>query len=147
LTVREELAPGDSSIPAESVASINLAGTRAPGDTKLPTGLCQLATIRTNAAVRSGHGRLWMPPAVDGASLAATHTFVAAGTYQLANKAFLDELQLHHDMGLLGVDGHLDTVIYSRTRRARGDADYFFDMTAYILRAEPHWLRSRQSAP
>lgn len=147
LTVREELAPGDTSIPAESVQTIGLAGTLGGGDTLLPLSMVQLVTFRTNAAVRSGHGRMFMPSSRASADLDANALWLATNPYWTNVTAFCNELKTHHDMGILGADGTLAQVVYSRTRRARGDADYYFDVTAFVQRNKPHWLRSRATAP
>jgi hypothetical protein len=148
LTVREELPPGSTDIPRESVATIGLAGTRTITDTNLPMSMTLLATIRTNAAVRSGHGRLFMPLPTQQNCLTAQGIWQVTNAYWIASGAFMAELNLNHNWTVLGVpSGHLATVVYSRTRRARGDAFYYFDMTAYVLRPAPHWLRSRSTAP
>jgi hypothetical protein len=148
LTVREELAPSDTGIPRESVQTIGLAGTRTISDTNLPMSMSLLATIRTNAAVRSGHGRLFLPLPTQQSTLTAAGIWRAADGYWIASGAFMTELNLNHNWTVLGLPvGHLSTVVYSRTRRARGDAAYYFDMTAYVLRTAPHWLRSRSTAP
>jgi hypothetical protein len=148
LTVREELDPSSHDIPRESVATIGLAGTRAVADTNLPAMMTLLATIRTNAAVRSGHGRLFLPLPTEQAALTGGAIWRTTNAFWIACTAFMTELNNNHNWTVLGVpSGHLSTIVYSRTRRQRGDAAYYFDMTAYILRTVPHWLRSRSTAP
>jgi hypothetical protein len=148
LTVREELAPGSSDIPRESVKTIGAAGTRTVTDTNLPNSITQLVTIRTNAAVRSGHGRLFLPPPVNSNALTATGIWRATDAYWINATTFMTELNLNHNWTVLGLPvGHLSTIVYSRTRRARGDSAYYFDMTGYVQRTAPHWLRSRSTAP
>lgn len=148
LTVREELTPGSTDIPRESVQTIGLAGTRAVADTNLPASMTLLATIRTNAAVRSGHGRVFLLPPVEQAALTGSAIWRTTNAYWLNAITFMAELISDHTHTTLGVpDGSIDPVIYSRTRRERGDANYYFDVTAYVLRPAPHWLRSRATAP
>lgn len=147
LTVREELAPGDTSIPQESVATIGLVGSLAESTPSLPYSLSPLVTIRTNAAVRSGHGRLFMPSPLSAGALTTGGLWFTTHAFWIAHTAFFTELNLNHNMGTLGSDGHLATIVYSRTRRAAGDPDYYFDMTGFIQRTKPHWLRSRATAP
>jgi hypothetical protein len=148
LTVREELAPGDHGIPRESVKTIGSAGTRTAADTNLPPSMTLLATVRTNAAVRSGHGRLFLPLPTEQAALTGGAIWRTTNAFWLNSITFMNELLTQHHWTVLGLTaGNLDLVVYSRTRRERGDANYYFDATAYVLRPAPHWLRSRSTAP
>lgn len=146
ITVTEEVDPNGSAVPDQSVKSIALPGNRAIANTKLAGGLCIVAKLATNAAVRSGHGRLFLPPAYADGEVATGGNWYALGQYWSQAKTFLDELMESHDWDLLS-DGHLDPVVYSRTRRQRGDDNWFFDISAYIMRSKQHFLRSRMSAP
>lgn len=148
LTVREELDPASTGIPEEAVQTIGLAGTRTVADTNLPPSMTLLATIRTNAAVRSGHGRVFLLPPVEQAALTGSALWRTTNAYWINSVTFMAELIQDHTFTVLGVPaGSIDPVVYSRTRRERGDANYYFDVTAYVLRPNPHWLRSRATAP
>jgi hypothetical protein len=108
--------------------------------------ICAWAKTKTNAAVRGGHGGFFGTPAVDEAAFGGTHGQIATGNaYYLAVRAFADALLAGHDMGVLGADGHLSYVIYSRTRRFRGDDQYYFDGQSVTIDLRPHFLRSRKS--
>lgn len=146
LLVREELDPSSGGIPAQSLQSIGLAGTRALATAELPPSACIVATFVTNAAVRSGRGRMWYS-ILDKDNIGATGLVVQAGVCWTNLAAYLDELKtIHHVTGTLG-GWDLAQVIYSRTRRARGDANYWFDVTGYVRRPTVHWLESRATAP
>lgn len=148
LTVREELDPSSHDIPRESVLTIGALGTRAVANTNMPPSMTLLATIRTNAAVRSGHGRLFLPPPIEQGALTANGIWLTTNGYWIASNTFMAELINDHTFTVLGVPaGSIDPVVYSRTRRLRGDSNYYFDVTAYVLRTIPHWLRSRATAP
>jgi len=147
LLVREELPPGDTGIPAESSQTIGLVGTLAGSDQNLPLSLCVLASVKTNAAVRSGHGRLFLPCPQSAGSLTTNGLWNTANAFWTNAGTFMTELNNNHGYADGGLTGHLATVVYSRTRRGRGDPNYYFDMTGYTLRTKPHWLRSRATAP
>lgn len=146
LDVREEVDPASGDIPEQSSMAIGLAGTRAVGTYETPLGLSQVVSFRTNAAVRSGHGRMWIP-VVDKDVLSTSGQLITTGALATATTAFFDELKSTHTITDGGNSWDCKQVVYSRTRRARGDEFFYFDVTAYIRRLTPHWLRSRQSAP
>lgn len=147
LMVREETAPGSGAIPEESLQSINAAGTYSPSNSNLPMSVTMLAKISTNAAVRSGHGRIFFPSPQSSGTLGSGVWALGADGYYLAVKAWLDEYMLNHALLTPFTDFSVKPVVYSRTRRARGDANYYFGVTGYSIRPEPHWLRSRATAP
>ncbi len=148
LTVREELAPGDSSVPDEGSRSYGTAGTLATGDTVLPRPMCMWVAAHTNAAVRSGHGGMFLPPALASNYLDAGGVIKSTNDYWNAAATLIGDLLAGHDYTIVPSSaGHLSYVIYSRTRRARGDAEYYFDVTSMTRHPEWHWLRSRSTAP
>lgn len=149
LVVREELAPTDSGVPDEASQTIGLAGTLALSGDRLPIPLCALATFYTNAAVRSGHGRMFLPNPGQAANLQSTSLWdTGTAWFGTALPAFLNELKANHSAAIAGhSDATCSQVIYSRTRRGRGDAAYYFDVVSYVVRQQAHWLRSRMTAP
>ena len=148
LAVRQEVAPGSGDVPSEWSKTIGTAGTRASSGWTLPVPMCMLVSVKTNAAVRSGHGRMFMPPGLVPGALLAGGLWSLTLTYGTAVSAFFDALLAGHDIGTEGIDAsHLSYVIYSRTRRQAGLSQYYFDVTSYVRRAAPHWLRSRSTAP
>lgn len=147
LVVREELAPGSTAVPEEASQTIGAAGTLSTSGDMLPPPTCILATFYTNAAVRSGHGRMFLPGCGPAANLTSAGTWDTTTTLWTALAAFLDELKTNHGAGIFGTDFTAHQVIYSRTRRAAGASSYWFDVQSYVRRQQPHWLRSRLSAP
>lgn len=142
--VTEEALP--SAIPFTGAYPVNLSGTRSHTDDRLPLGLSALVAIRTHAAVRGGSGRFWAPPPIGSIALGGGHTWDHTQAYWLNVKAFCDALMRTISAGdWFSLGGtRLDLVVYSRTRRLRGDAVYAFDASSYAIRDEPHWLRSRE---
>lgn len=145
--VREEVDPAGAAIPATSFVNIGEVGTRSSGNNDAPLSLTMLAKLQSNAAVRSGHGRIFMPPPLDHGAMRNGRDWDPLSSYWLTCKAFLDELVLDHSVGGIGFESTISPVIYSRTRRARGDDNYYFDVSGYTIRSAPHWLRSRSTAP
>lgn len=145
LLVRELLAPDDTAVPSEVVRSIAQAGLNSAGDDMLPNAVSGLLHVATNAAVRSGHGRMWLPSPRASAAAAADGTFNMAAGYGLGVTALITELG-HYNRGgsrwtTFGAD--FGAGVYSRTRRLRGETNFAFQATAYSLRPRWHWLRKR----
>jgi hypothetical protein len=148
LVVREELAAGDTSIPEEGAKSIGLAGTLANADTLLPLGLCMHLKIKTNAAVRSGHGGIFLPPPRVSTSLASQGFFASAASYYVNAGTLAALLDDNIQVTSGGFNTwHLSPVVYSRTRRNRADPNWYFGVTQVQRDFTPHWLRSRMTAP
>lgn len=148
LVVREELDHADTSVPDEASATIGLAGTLSGSGDKLPVPVCTLVTFYTNAAVRSGHGRMFLPSPGYASALDGTGLWDSSGAYwTTALPAFLDELVNAHSTGSGNAGHDLSHVVYSRTRRTAGLPEYYFDVESYTKRRQPHWLRSRATAP
>jgi hypothetical protein len=146
LTVREELAPGSTDIPAEFVHALSGAGTFSTAE-DLPYELCLHVKAQTSAAIRSGHGGMFMPPVMHFPALSGNgRSWNPLGAYWVAVGAFFDALLDGHDWTTdLDLSGHLSYVIYSHTRRLRAEPNYAFDVTGYTRNPRPTWLRSRGS--
>lgn len=145
VTVRELLAPGDLSVPDEGVHTLALTGTRSATDTRLPTPMCALLHIATNAAVRSGHGRMFLPPIIDSGALANGGTIGPTVAYQTAITGLITELGHWNKGGSHWLSGSTWGVgVYSRTRRAKGLPQFAFSAVAYSNKNLVHWLESRQ---
>lgn len=148
LTVRQEVDPGSGDVPEESVKSIGLNGTRTGVTTKdLSGGLCMLVAVNSNAAVRGGKGRMWMPPAWTSSVVTAGGIWASSSLYWVNVKAFMDEMLVTHNTGGSVNTYDINWIVYSRTRRARGDANYWFDVSGYTMRPAQHFLRTRTTAP
>lgn len=148
LVVREELPPGSTDVPREASKTIGLAGTTGGGSDMLPVPTCLLTTFYTDAAIRSGHGRMFLPAAVSATGLTGAGLWETTSTWYGLTKTFLDELVSTHsvDDGASGTNT-LHPIVYSRTRRAIPGAAFAFFITSYTRRLQPHWLRSRMTSP
>lgn len=142
--VTEEALP--SAIPVTSAYPVNLSGTRSHTDDRLPLGLSALVALKTNAAVRGGTGRFWAPPPIGSIALGGGHTWDHTQAYWLNVKAFCDALMRGATAGdwWALTSTRMELIVYSRTRRLRGDVNYYFGVSSYAIRDEPHWLRSRE---
>jgi hypothetical protein len=98
-------------------------------------------------AIRGGKGRMFMPPAYYSAAAASNGTWLSSNSYWTTMVTFLTELLSTHHSGTTDLGHNLVPVLYSRTRRARGETNYAFDLTGYRLRTKQHFLRSRTTAP
>lgn len=147
LTVTEQTLPGGGAVPEQSVKVIELAGTRSPVSKTLPPSMTPLATLKSNAAVRGGRGRLWLPPPLSSSYLDAPGVWNTLVNGASAGwKLFLDQLVTDESVGTIDVHT-LSLVVYSPTRHLRALPDYYFDADVYDLHTKPHWLRSRSSIP
>lgn len=145
--VSEVLTPGSTDVPASASETINLAGTMAMSGDSTPIPLSFLVTFYTDAAVRSGHGRMFLPGPYTAANLTSGGTWDPATQPWTLVKTFMDELLTTHAGGGLLAGFNLDLVVYSRTRHAAALSSYWFTVESYARRAAPHWLRSRATAP
>jgi hypothetical protein len=147
VTAREELAATDTSIPEEHVKNVGLAGTRDASGYEVSGALCGMIKKATGAPVRGGTGRLFAPPVFRASELDAGG-FDPSGNYHpaLDNMSGDMEGSLTGVGSVLGVGGStLDPVVYSKTRRNRGDANWFFQITGCPVSTRQHWLESRES--
>jgi len=149
LTVRQVLTPGSTDVPEEASQSIGLAGLVTFSGDRTPPALCLLVTLYSAAAIRSGHGRLFLPGSPAVSALDGAGHWQNAGTwYPTTVNAFLDELITTDSVDTGG--GNSATwhpVIYSRTRHAGAASPYYFDISSYTKRTKAAWLRSRTTVP
>lgn len=145
INVVEEVDPGDpSAIPEAYEKVVARNATYSPGVFNIASALCGMLKVRTNAAVRSGHGRLFLPPVFSSTPLAANNTWATSSTWLTNVNALAAELAGGFEGGAWwssGWDARL--VVYSRTRRARGISTYWFGVTGVALDPQQRWLRSR----
>lgn len=147
LSATEVLPPGSTDVPDTSGNTIALAGTQTTTGDQLPVPTCLLATIYSSAAIRSGHGRIYLPGGVAASSLNASGRWdPASGTWTAAG-TFLTALIAGHGWTAWLGSETIKAVVYSRTRHAANLSPYYFDASTYTRRDAPHWLRSRATAP
>lgn len=145
IRAREETDPNDTGAVGEvAEETINLAGTQTSSGDVTPDGLCVWCAFRSAAAIRSGRGGTHFPGPVDADRLDSnglwdTGTAFWTATLALAAK-FADDME-----DTFQTTGDVLWVIYSRTRRARGDSPYVFGVTDAVPTAHPRWLRRRMA--
>lgn len=149
LVIREQLKPGDTDVPEEAAQTIASAGTSTGTGDRLPLGCCMLVSIYTNAAIRSGHGRRFVYPGGYASALTSAGIWdPSGGGIWAAVAAFEDEAKLTHSVDTgFGTTATAHPVVYSRTRHGLNLDPWYFDITSYTRRPQPHWLRSRMTAP
>lgn len=148
LLVREMKA-SPSSVVSEQVRSVAHAGSLGVGDDRLPNEVCGLLHIATDAAIRSGRGRMWLPSPRASNAVTADGKWDHTAGYWLAVQALITQMGHLNSggsvwTGLYGSGASFGVGVLSRTRRFRGDPQFAFHATAYSLRDKMHWLRSRQ---
>lgn len=124
------------------------AGTLIGGDGKLPNPLSAVVDLHTDVASRSSRGWLMLPGSVNSADMDGSGKWSAAGDYRTACVAFANLLDdnIQHDVA--GVHAwHLQPVIYSRTRRKRGQDPYYFFVHSAIVKQDPRWVNRRRTSP
>lgn len=129
--------------PGEGIHLVNLAGSRAPTDTKLNPGLGILVSFKTGTPKRYARGRMHPPPALSSTELQAGNYWLSANPYQTAVQAFLTALLAGHTIG----DTTYFPTVFSRTELSRGAAKWRFPILTASIAPHPHFLRSRESSP
>jgi hypothetical protein len=142
--VYQELDPTSTDIPEAARRELALSGQAATGDELEPFALCPWIKFGTGLASRSARGGTHGAPviatyALDDGGLFDTGTAWWSALDDLAGY-MLDRLASPFD-GFLGVD--LQPVIYSRTRRARGQTPFTFDLSSAAPSRVPRFLRRR----
>ena len=138
-----ELAVAPGGVPDSHVKSVNRAGARDNSGDQLPDGMVAWNSSKTGAAVRGAHGGWFSLPAVRRLNLTSDGIFDTGTTFWTTQDTFNSALLAGHDYGEDPTGGHLSYIIYSRSRFARSEANYYFDVTAITRSRRVHWLRSR----
>lgn len=137
-----EIAQGG--VPEGSAKELELDGTLAPADTKLPEALSAIIQLRTGVPLRSARGYLSMPSPLGSAGL--TTGGVWTGSTKSAYDAFAAKLDDDYELGTVDVTSVIP-VVYSRTRHDRGISPWWFQIEAATLVNKARWRRSRTTAP
>lgn len=144
--VREEVAWWDHEIGDQAVESLTLTGNLgAAGSTVTPDGLAPWIQLKSAAASRSGRGGVHGPGPFSALTLGPSGLWNTGGTLfsklDTLGAAIVDELEGVFGTGATNVD--LNPVIYSMTRRRRGDTPFTFQLVAHTVSPEPRWIRRR----
>lgn len=148
--VREETEPGSGDLPEQAGQTLAAPGLLTfSGSDRLPTELCMWMKLITAVSSRSSRGGFHLPPAVyppylnaSGFWDAATISAAPFSTLADAVKDTLDDV-FGEEIG----NGSLRPIIYSRTRRARGQSPWTFNVTDADIDGHTRWLRRRGTAP
>jgi hypothetical protein len=144
--LREELEPGSPAIPDQALNLKSLpGGVGAVVGDKLPIEACVWVALRTGVASRSSRGGFHLPPVLDPAQLDGN------GRWSSSLLASADMVTLAGKLNdtFTDVIGTLDLipVVYSRTRRARGQEPWTFNIIDANFSSRVRWLRRRGTAP
>lgn len=126
----------------EAVHTVNSTGTLASGSGDLPQEVAMVVSLRSALANRRGRGRLFIPSPLHSSHLDAPDEWQAGDAYWANVGTLMDAMLAGHDFtaGLGGlVNFHASLRVWSRA----GSASH--DVTSYVRRKQPHWLRSRAS--
>jgi hypothetical protein len=141
-SVRSEIETGSGDVPEAAGVDLAIVGLRTAGSNFLPSAVCPWIRLKSASAIRSGRGGVHLPPTLNEAVLEAHGVYSATSSYWtnvLALAAsILDVLD-----DVFSTTGDIKPVIYSQTRRDRGES-YTFDLTAADPSRQPRWLRTRQ---
>ena len=133
-------------VPATHELIKGSTGLAALGAQEVPLELCGLIARKTAAAIKSGHGWMFMPPVLDKDSFNSEGQ-LAQGTEYEANLQLFAAL-LDDDISSGVFSSHsLHPVVYSQTRHRRDITPYTFKVTAGVVRRKAHFLRRREAQP
>jgi hypothetical protein len=144
VTVREMLNVGDTSVPDQGAHTVAAAGTMSESTPQPPGAMTLILAIKTNAAVRSGHGYLALPSPPRG-DVMSFGSWIQSGTYWTNVQALIAELGHWNKGGSRWSGTSWGVGIYSKTRRAAGASSYFFSAVSYQARPNIRWRESRES--
>jgi hypothetical protein len=122
-------------------------GTLAGADGVLPREICMTLSLRSNHTSRRAQGRIEVPSSLNSSNLDSSANWKTDSAYWNNTGTFADALLAGHDLGVLGVDGHLSTRVYSRRQHQEGKDPKTYDVDSYVRRPRPRWLRRRVSIP
>lgn len=136
--VQEVLKPTIAAGFHDDVAHIGTNGS--PGG--LPKELCAYLKLGTEAVSKSGRGGVHSGPATR--SVLYDHeSFITSSILGTSMAALGDKLKSSFTTGSLISPVTIHPVVYSRTRHARGDTPFTFNITSYQVSAKPRFLRTR----
>ena len=100
-------------------------------------------TWRTDLATRSGRGRIFVPSPLGSATLESPDKWDPEAQYWIHAGTFGDNFTspFTFNYGVLLESATLTGRVWSRVN------DEGHDVTSFIRRTRPHWLRSRSTAP
>lgn len=144
--VYEEVDPASDDAPTGARQDYALGGTQgALGSDALPVELCAYISLTTSKLGRSFRGGVHSFPLPSNSLLSGTGTLdTSSGAY--VNYTNMATLIVDVLDDVFGTTGDIKPIIYSRTRRARGES-FSEDITGSRVRTDLRWLRRRATAP
>lgn len=97
--------------------------------------------LSTALATRSGRGRIFIPSPRRAGQLTSPDQWDTAATYWTGVGSFATALVAGTNATIGGDTFHLTTGVWSRLHGT------FQPCTGFVRRRQPHWLRSRSTAP
>jgi hypothetical protein len=146
VTVVEDVLDPVVTLPATAQKVVNEAGTLSTPN-NLPVELTMHMKFTTGVPLRGAVGGMFLPPPLASTFLSSDGlSFLTSGAYWTAAGTLASTLLSGHDWNATTTPaGHESLIVYSRTRRQRGETNYFFDVNAAVRNPLPTWLRSRVS--
>lgn len=143
VVARSQELKGSGVIPVLGQLTVNQPGQLTSGGFDLPRELVGIVNLYTDAATRSGRGYTSLPcPGVE----SFLQDRLWFGSYKTACDSFASKCDNSFSLGTISV-ATVNPVVYSATRRARGQAPYTFRVQSARFNTRPHWLRSRGTSP
>jgi len=144
--VVEEVSPTSDDIPEQSEEALALVGTLgAPGSDLVPPAMSVWHKFTTATPSRSSRGGTHVPPYQSASALGTTGEWATSGTPWTAQlalaAAILDAME-----DVFQTTGDVNPVIYSRTRRARGQSPFVFALTGVSPSSKVRWVRRRDNS-
>jgi hypothetical protein len=145
IKVTEDVDYWNGTVADQAIKSIELAGTLTGLDHKASEGICVWSKAQIAEVFKGNHGGWHTPPMLHSTWLTNAGQWDSSSTAWTATKTVNDALLagVDYDAGL----GHVSYILYSQTRRRKGDANYYFDVVNLVRDAQPHFLRSRLTVP
>jgi hypothetical protein len=141
LIVAEEVLKPDLGAAGSHI--VNQDGTFSSGSSTIPHALAAVVNLHTATRSKSARGWCMMPSPLVAAALA---TDLWTGTYLTALQTLAALLDNSFDMGTIDIT-HVNPVVYSGTRRKRGEEPWTFRVTSSTVNPQTRWLKSRLSNP
>jgi len=141
--VRQEVEWWNGEIGSVATESIGLSGTLGSvGTSATPSGLCPWISLKADVASRSARGGLHLPGPFSALALGGDGSWNTGGTlYANINTLATSIEDALEDV--FGGTGDINPVIYSPTRRRRGQSPFAFQVADARPSSEPRYLRRR----
>ena len=141
--VIEEVTPNSGELADTAEEALNVVGTRGTisGD-HLPNEMCFWLAFKSDVASRSARGGTHLPSIIDASELNSIGEWDTGYVNATAMTSLINKIK--DDLNdVFASTGDILPIIYSRTRRARSQSPYTFDLKSIVPSSKPRWLRRR----